>query len=183
MHNVQNFALLWDMGKAIQIKKDVAVKDINAETLGVNPFVKSLKIPVHKMLINGQYKVTKELAADGKPIMLPVEVEIEAEPFTKVYNDANRRKMMVVLSTRAKELYLWVLYEIEAGKDYLWINKSRYMKENDISSMNTYRNALKELIVQGFLQGTVASDVYWINPSLFFSGSRTNKYPKNVVKK
>lgn len=181
MFNCLNYVC--GMNKSVKIKDEVSVKDIDADKLGKNPFVESLVIPVNKMPIKGQYMATKEIAADGKPIVLPVEIEIESERHCKIFNDAVRRKMMVTLSTRAKELYLWVLYECEGGKDYIWINKKRYMKENKVNSLNTYRSAVKELIVGMFLQPTIASDVYWINPSLFFAGSRKYKFPKNIVRK
>lgn len=171
------------MVKAITIKTEVSVKELNPDSLGKNPFIESLSIPVNKIPVIGQYKVTKELAVDGKAIMIPVEIEVESEPHCKVYNDARRRKMMVVLSKPGKELFLWLIYEMEAGKDYVWVNKKRYLKENDIKSQNTYRTAVNDLIFNGYIVKTLATDVYWINPTLFFNGSRKSKFPKNVVRK
>jgi hypothetical protein len=100
--------------------------------------------------------------------------------FTKVYCSPENRKIRNAFSLRAKEMYLWLLDEIEYGKDYIWINKDRYMKEMNISSMNTYKDALNELIRYGHLTETITKGVYWINPEFFFKGNRVTKYPKKV---
>lgn len=171
------------MTSKVIIKEEVTVKEIDGERLGRNPFIESLSIPVNKIQIQGQYRATKDILADGKPLMLPVEIDIEADTHCKVYNDARRRKTMVVLPKAGKELFLWLIYEVEAGKDYVWINKKRYMRENGIKAYNTYRAAIKDLIGGGFISGTVATDVYWVNPALFFCGSRKGKFPENIVRK
>lgn len=171
------------MIEKVKLSQEIAVKEIDSDKLGLNPFIESLVIPVNKLLMTGQYKATKEVAADGKVIMLPVEVDIEADTHCKVYNDARRRKMMVLLSKPGKELFLWLIYEMESGKDYVWINKKRYMRENGIKAYNTYMAAIKDLMASGFIAKTIAGDVYWVNPSLFFHGSRKGKFPNNVVRK
>ena len=84
-------------------------------------------------------------------------------------------------SAGAKSLYIHILYELEYGCDYIEINVKRYMKENNISSINTYKDAVKQLSRYLIIYPSVIKGVYWINPKLFFAGSRVNKYPKNVV--
>jgi hypothetical protein len=56
------------------------------------------------------------------------------------------------------------------------------MQENKISSLNTYKDAIKELIKYGFVNSTTVQDVYWINPEFFFKGDRLKKYSSNVKK-
>lgn len=150
---------------------------IDESKLGNNLFLINLKIPVNKVVLSGQYKPDK----DGD--LLPVEVELEKDAICKVYVDANRRKMMVLLSARAKDLLLWLIYEVESGKDWLWINKDRYMAESNVKAYNTYKDARNELINNSFLQSTTIQNVYFINPHFFFNGSRVNNFPKNVVRK
>lgn len=183
MRNVQIFAHVCNMSKKVIIHEEVAVKNIDAERLGKNPFIESLSIPVNKVTMKGQFRATKEIAVDGRPIVVPVEVEIESESYCKVFNDAKRRKVMVNISKPGKELFLWLIYELESGKDYVWLNKTRYLRENGIKSLNTYRAAVRDLILNGFMVQTVATDVYWINPALFFTGSRLRNFPQNVVRK
>lgn len=147
----------------------------NQELLGVNPFVDSLKIPVSLLEFKSQYKKDK----DG--ILLPVVMEVEYDKICKVYIDSERRLKTNELSPRAKELLLWLYYETKPNEDYLWIHRTRYMKENNISSPNTYRAAVNELITHGFIVRTVVNAVYWINPALFFNGNRITKYPTKII--
>lgn len=151
--------------------------DITAERLGDNPFLDKLKIPVNKLVLHGQYKPDK----DGHH--LPVEIEIEAEHFCRVYVDKDRRKNMIRLSPRSKDLLLWVIYEVKTGEEYIWINRPMYMEESGVKAYNTYKEALNELIRLSFLRLSVIHGVYWINPGIFFNGSRVNKFPDNVVRK
>lgn len=151
--------------------------EIDREKLGNNIFLTNLKIPVNKLTLHGQYKADK----DGD--ILPVEIELERDMSVRVYIDSARRKQMVALSARGKDLLLWLVYELEGGKDYIWINKDRYMNECGVKSYNTYKEAVNELVRNSFIQATTVSRVYWINPHLFFNGSRINAFPDNVVRK
>lgn len=103
--------------------------------------------------------------------------------YTKIYTCSKNRKHIMKLSTRAKELYLWLIYELEKNEDYVWINVDRYMEECDISSTTTYQNTIKDLQKFGVICPTVVKDVYWINPLFFFNGSRIEKYPTKVKTK
>jgi hypothetical protein len=71
------------------------------------------------------------------------------------------------------------MFEIDAGEDYLWINRERCLTENDIS-LNTYKKAIDELIKNGLITYTTVKDIYWINPNFFFHGDRVRKYKDNV---
>ncbi|WP_233826736.1 hypothetical protein [Dyadobacter sp. CY312] len=72
------------------------------------------------------------------------------------------------------------MQEIEFGQDIIWLNKNR--EELDIS-LNTYKEAVTELIKKCFLNKTTVRDVYWANPYLFFAGDRIRKFPSCVVKR
>lgn len=156
---------------------EVKKPEIDIEKLGVNPFLSNLVIPVSAVTMAGQWKRDK----DG--IMLPVEVDLDRDDMCRVYVGSGRRKQMAGLSARAKDLLLWVIYETETGCDYLWVNYRRYMKENGVKSYNTYITAVRELVGHSFIQLTIVQHVYWINPHLFFNGSRINKFPDKVVRK
>lgn len=142
-------------------------------SLGKNPFVSSLVIRVNKIAYKGQYR------KDGDDLV-PVYSNVETEPYCKVYISPERRQLMNGLTKGGKGLLLWVLYEVDRNKDYLWLNKKRYMEENEINSINTYRSAIDELVRYGWLCKSVVSDVFWINPSLFFGGNRVTKYPSKI---
>lgn len=150
---------------------------IEEDRLGINPFLINLKVRVNKIEIPHQFKTDKE------GLVLPVEIELEKEVICKIYLDAVRRRQMVRLTPRAKDLLMWVFYETETGKDYIWINKKRYMLECRVRAYNTYKDAVRELVSCGFMQPTILLHVYWINPNLFFNGSRIKSFPDNVVKR
>lgn len=145
------------------------------EDLGINPFQNGLEIRVRDITFDKQYKKNGE-------DWMPVVQEVEYEPFCKLYFFSERRLITNKLSLRAVQMLLWIQYEIDHGKDFLWMNKKRYMEELEIKSVNTYKDAIKELIRYGFITPTLATDYYWINPDFIFKGDRIKKYPKNVVK-
>lgn len=162
---------LWIMEK--KVKREFKPK-YNEELLGVNPFTKKLVVPVSLIPFKGNYKKDK----DGD--LIPVEVEVDGDVCCKVFVDKRRRLRMNVLSPRAKELLLWLFYEVNTNEDYIWIHRTRYMQELSISSMNTYRAAVNELIQRGILIRTCVNAVYWIDPDLFFNGNRVNKYKMHL---
>lgn len=157
-----------------KVKKREFKPLFNEELLGTNPFTEQLVVYVSKIEYKGQYKKDK----DGD--LVPVFGEIEYEGLCKIYVSAEKRKKTNSLSTRAKELLLWLIYEVNTNEDFIWINRVRYMQENKISSMNTYRAAVNDLIFHGFIIRSVVNAVYWINPALFFNGNRIKKYSKNI---
>jgi hypothetical protein len=114
-------------------------------------------------------------------ILLPNEYELEVEPVVRVYKKSDYRVFVARLSPGAKSLFLHIIYETEYGLDYLWINRKRYMDENLVKSVNTYKAAIVELCRYNVICPTMVRDVYWINPRLFFCGSRVKKYPMHVV--
>lgn len=146
----------------------------NEDMLGVNPFLGNLEILVSEVAYKNQYKKDK----DGD--MIPIISEVESESKCSLFVSSQKRLKANRLSPRAKELYLWLLYEADNGKDYMWLNRVRYMSENDISSVTTYRSALKEVIMAGIITRSVVNGVYWINPDFFYNGNRIIKFPKNL---
>lgn len=151
--------------------------EITEEKLGDNPFLDTLKIPVARITMHGQYK------SDADGLLLPVEVDMEKDSYCRVYTDSKRRLAMAGLTPRANDLLLWIIFEVENSSEVIWINKVRYMKERRIKAYNTYKDALTELLKSKFLLPSVIQNVYWINPHFFFNGSRINRFPKNVVRK
>lgn len=145
--------------------------------IGVNPFVANLQIPINNL----RSKSFKEITEDGESIKLYDTISLEKTKFAKMYCSAERRIIIMNCSPRAKELILWVMFEINSNEDYIWINKERYMKEASIVSVNTYKDALLELIRYGVLALSGIPSVYWINPDIFFKGDRVKKYPQKVI--
>jgi hypothetical protein len=156
-----------------KVKKPV----IDANKLGKNPFLLNLRIVVSKLTIPGQYH--KE-----EGILVPSEMDLERDASCRVYTDSERRLLMVKLSPRAKDLLLWIMYEVEPNIDWIWINKARYMDESGITTYNTYNSAVNELIQQGYINKVAKpANTFWINPAYFFAGNRVRTFPDKVVRR
>jgi hypothetical protein len=148
---------------------------IDKDKLGINPLVANdFEILVHKVAIKNSYQTIDN-------ILLPVEIDLEKESITKVYTKPMYREIVANCSSNGQRLYLWLLYEADSGLDYIWINIDRYMQENHITSINTYKKAIDELCRYVMIYPMIGyKHVYWLNPRLFFSGSRVNKYPDKI---
>lgn len=151
--------------------------EIIESQLGVNPFTNTLQILVDEVHFKGQYKQLESGEYESTI------ADVEKTEMCKLYCSPDRRKIYSKLSPRCCQMMLWIMNEVDYGKDYLWINVDRYMKEHDVTSMNTYRAAIDELIRYGQVTPTRIKDVYWINPDFIFKGDRIKKYPKNVKNK
>ncbi len=164
--------------------------DISEEKMGVNPFVGNLKIKV-RSVSNGYTPLPPKFGIDasGRRYMLPVEmvdnmVDLDVDIYFKVFDKAEQRIAVAGLSFRALQLWIWSLYTVESGKDYLWMNVERAMEECGIKCIKTYRTAITELCVSGYISPCVSyKNVYWINPAVAFKGNRAKKFPENVVRK
>lgn len=142
-------------------------KTIDESLLGENPFINGLLIPVNR--IRGKnYSLSDD-------VLIKELIELEATPYTKLFVSSERRKIINHLSSSAQRLLLWVMFELDEGKDWLYLNKTRYLKEQDLS-YNTYTKARDELIRYCIIYPTVVKDVFWINPDFFFQGNRIKKY-------
>lgn len=159
----------------------VAEDKLEKKFLGKNPFIKGLNINVNKIPIKNVYKSTGEKASDGSIIQEQVYSKADAMPFTKYYISSELRKIRSLITPRGKELLLWIMDELEAGKDYVEVNRKRYMKELHIKSLNTYKTAVSDLVRYGIIALTLKQDVFWINPEFMFRGSRVRKYRDNIT--
>jgi hypothetical protein len=149
---------------------------INEDDLKSNPLVTdSFKILVIELK-------DESLKKDKDGVWLPYARFADMEANTKVYRNPDYRKLVSYMSASGKSLYLWIIYEIEPGKDWLWVNKDRYMEENRVSSINTYKSAIKELCTHLIISPTLYKDTYWINPRIAYNGNRCWKYERNVVR-
>lgn len=143
--------------------------------LGVNPFVASLEVRVRA--IKSGYVPEEELMVDHF-------VDLEVDTYVKLFDKAQLRLIMGGLSTRCLQLWIWMLYEVETGDDYVSVNVSRFMKECSVKCLKTYRAAVAELCRYGYISHVGGhKNVFWINPALAFKGSRIKAFPQCIVKK
>lgn len=129
-----------------------------------------------KVVVRRRQKIHKD--KDGNEVI--EDVELEHERYAKVFLEGGKRKAVCNLSGSASKMFTWLMYELESGKDYIWINKDRYMQETGVRSINTFKDNVRELVGSGLIAVSLEQNVFWINPRLFFCGDRTKKYPNHV---
>lgn len=145
--------------------------DNDIKLLAKNPLLTGFKIDVTEL----EDKNTFE-SQDG--ILLHKLFYFERERSTKLYINPNNRKLINELSNNSKCLLFWIMFKIPANTDYLKITAKKYMNENNINSINTFKAALVELQANLIICASAVKDVYFINPRLIYSGNRVKQYPK-----
>lgn len=149
--------------------------DLYSDKVGINPFTEGLEIAITKKSVRVMNKFDKPDTRD---------YDLEATPYTKVFEVAQHKKQVIDLPIRCKELYLWLIHSIGKAQDIIWIDKTDYMRKMGIKSLNTYKDAVRGLYENLYIYPhPTIRDTYWINPHFFFKGSRVNKYPNNVIVK
>lgn len=143
--------------------------------LGVNPFVASLKIRV---------RAVRSGYVPDDDIMVDQYVDMEMDTYVKLFDKAQLRLIMGGLSTRCLQLWIWMLYEVETGDDYVVVNVKRFMNECSVKCLKTYRAAIAELCRYGYISHVGGhKNTFWLNPECAFKGSRIKAFPQCVVKK
>lgn len=152
-------------------RREYDAKQLDGE---VNPLVNETFVVAVRVVKDGSFTVNRGIKALK-------EFEMDADACAKMFIATLNRQAVAGMNTRAKELLLWLLFELDSGRDWLWINQDRYMEENNITSVTTFRGAVAELVNNRYIfPHAKYKDVYWINPRMMFRGSRVNKYPSSV---
>lgn len=147
---------------------------IDDNKLGKNPLANDFEIKASQLVFKDSFK------KDNNDWLHATNI-VEQDKSTKVYIKSEYRKIISNLTAGSKSLFLWLIYEADNNKDYIWINKTRYMEENSITSINTYKKAVNELVRYCVIYPMLGKrNVYWINPRLMFNGNRITKYPDNI---
>ena len=151
-------------------------EEFDESRLKNNPFTYTLQIPVTKVISDIDYAMDIE---DG--IFHNKAFYLEKVKKTSIYHCESCKEITLGLSDKALRLYTWIYMSITPGKDFIRLNKELYMKRTNTKSINTYKAAIAELIRYCYITQTEYRTVYYINPNIFFSGNRLNKYPNRIV--
>jgi len=152
--------------------------DVDPLRVGVNPLsISGFSIPVSCVPVEGRYSMDK----DG--VWLPAEVELERDEKAALYIGSSRRLAWMGMGNAPMRLMLWMVFELDTGRDYVWVNVRRYLSESGVS-LNTYKSGVEDLCRYGFIHPMIGyKDVYWVNPAYCFRGSRTRAYPGRVERR
>jgi hypothetical protein len=154
---------------------------IDEKKLGVNPLSIDLKIKV------SQLKTSESLLTEfTEGINLPVgklekTILLESQQYTKLYHDAFWRNIIIDLSPKALQLWTFISFDLDANKDYYWINSSFLISKFKYRNKKVLEELIKELGRYGLISSSFEPDIIWINPSIMFSGNRIKKYSNKVV--
>jgi hypothetical protein len=109
-------------------------------------------------------------------------VLFEGEEYAKLFTNSSNRKMLAKLSPRGVHLMVWLIQKVIRKSDLVHIDRHKYMKDSGVSRQETYMNAITDLVMAKILyRYPLYSDLYFINPHVFFKGNRLLKY-KDLLK-
>lgn len=115
---------------------------------------------------------------DGEDtLLIGAAILLEGEEYAKIFTTAANRKLLSKLSPRGVHLLMWLIHKVIKKCDLIHIDRHAYMKEADISRQETYMHAIADLVMAKILyRYPLYSDLYFINPQVFFKGNRLLKY-------
>jgi hypothetical protein len=111
---------------------------------------------------------------------------LENQDYARLFSSTENRELLASLSPRGAHLLLWLMVKVIKKHDLIWIDRHQYMKDAGISRQETYMNAVSDLAISKVLsKAPKFTDMYFINPHVFFKGSRLMKYislldPNNI---
>lgn len=149
-------------------------KDFTLEKLGVNPYRGAIKIRVTEVL--SQTEFTKD--NDGE--LCKKRYYIEKDKSSKLYKVAGLPELTDRMTPKAQRLFLYMLVRIETNKEYFSLNTKHYMRTNGVKSMRTVNDAIKELLHNNIIIATSVRYVFFVNPTVMFSGDRLKHFPDNI---
>jgi hypothetical protein len=150
----------------------------------VNPFLEELVIPI---VILSKYENRVDpssIKVEGNTVVSTgfsdtVKRSYVQEKDRKVTlyfenNGVDLRSVFSRLSKEGRTLFDYILfYCLREDKLYCYIDYQEFMQVYNIASRTTVLNCKKNLIDNGFIAATSVKNWYWINPRLFFRGTRS----------
>ena len=146
---------------------------IDEGTLSVNPFTYSLSIRVTKSTSLGKYKLSDS-------ILLNDVYYYDRQQSTRLYHSRDNEEVISLLSPTSLRLFYFIANRMVKQKDWVQINREYFMSKYGVKSVNSFKDALKELQRYLIIVSTHYDTVYWVNPSFMFNGDRVKKYPNNL---
>ena len=152
-----------------------------------NPFLKELDVPISKKFENqegGLFITHSSLLKDQTESIQTATItkvkNVDKEKFIKLYTD--ELKHFFNLKPSTQKVLQVILVEVQKikNKDIIYLDYKYAVeyfcefKENSkpIISRSTFFKCLKELIENEFIAESTLVNQYFINPKLFFNGSR-----------
>lgn len=154
--------------------------EINEKKLGFNPFMTNITLK-GRMLDKEENIIIQSDKGVGVPVgTFKSTIVIEEQSFTKIWHDTDFRNIILKLDEVSLKLFIFIQYQLEPNKDYIWINSRLFQDTACVKHKSEYIEAMEKLVRYSIVTTTIYPDVYWINPLILFSGNRLKKYPDNL---
>jgi hypothetical protein len=154
---------------------------VNENNLGVNPLSISLEIKVANI------KTAESLLCEfSDGINLPIgtlekKYLLDSQRYTKLYHSAFWRDVILDLTPKALQVWTYICFDLESGKDYYWVNNTFIVTKFKFKNRQELDDIIhNQLIRYSLLAMSTINHVYWINPHIVFCGNRLKKYPKQI---
>jgi hypothetical protein len=136
-----------------------------------NPFLTSLSIPCYYSSFNK--------GKDDKSIQKSVTFTLrESSPYTSVYHEY-LLPVMKLLTGSGPSIVFYIISKLGQSSEKIELNPIKVCEACDISYA-TYKRGLEQLKGLSIIVKANRKNIYWINPNLFFRGSRINAFPNNL---
>ena len=146
------------------------------QKMEVNPFLDDLfekkikKKKVYKAGPADQVLVNKKTGeVEGHTAVMSVK-EVDEEQFVKIY--ASRMSDMWSLSKPAQKVFSFIAHKLKPNQDTVQIAPEYHKKEIGYKSKSQVVSGIAELLEKEFIAKTNLPYTFFINPNIFFNGSR-----------
>lgn len=164
-----------------------------------NPFLEKLHVPVTKKFKNHESGIfmsgtAQQTTGEAVEVAAITRVEnVDEEKFVKLYTDELRHFFNLKPSTQRVLQVVLVELQKRKDKDSIYLDYKHSMEyftkeknaDDKKTSMSraTFHNCVKELIENDFIAESTYQNQYFINPRLFYNGSRLRLVREFRVKK
>lgn len=91
----------------------------------------------------------------------------------RLYNTSGSMDLIYGLSSKGRDLLVYIVYHLVKNQDWVDINVNQYMRDHKVGSINTYKKAVKELVSICFIYPVYGhKNSFWINPRYLYKGNR-----------
>ncbi len=145
---------------------------MSKRTPEINPFLSSLEIDCF-------YKASQK-GYEAESLKSVTYTLTDSEPYTSVFH-SSLLPVMRVLTGSSPTLVFYILAHLGYGSEKIELRDDKVCEACDFSPA-TFRRSLDQLKTLSILvKSTGRKDTYWINPKLFFRGSRISAFPNNLM--
>jgi len=164
-------------------RRPVTPRTFNPAKMGSNPFLRDYTLKVMEMNVSKELSSVKrsegiitDITATGN---INNRYYIETTPYARLYKVPAHLKELVQCTGATLKLLIWIMIKVEVGSDYIVVDIEDF-KRRASCSHSSYCRAVAELTGLYFIMRQKQPNVFWINPSYFFSGNAITKYADNM---